>query len=192
MNNKILWAVFAIVVLGGVWYLSSRPQEAAETVSPAAPTTELVGTSTEQTTTTTTTKTTTTPVRTTTTKTVAPAKVTGVGPLSYLFGLKQALVCNVSTKTGVKRSGTMYVAEGKMRVNFGTSAMIDDGAYLYAWTSGASKGLKLLASGSASGSAIAMSGGFDPAYDLSYSCNPWTVNEGLFVPPASISFSNTL
>ncbi len=84
----------------------------------------------------------------------------------------------------------MYVADGEMRVNFAHTSMIDDGAYFYAWTDGASQGLKLLAASSASGSAIAANGGFDPASNISFACNPWTANMSVFVPPASISFSN--
>ena len=72
------------------------------------------------------------------------------------------------------------------------TSMIHDGEYLYAWTSGASKGLKLPAASSVSGSAIASNGGFDLSTDLSFACNPWTENTSVFTPPASISFSNTL
>ena len=189
MNNKILWAVFAIVVLGGVWYLSSRPQGWSDVAVPVASTTAPVSTSTVQTPT----AAKPAPVRTTTKPTPpVPAKVTGVGPLSYLFGLKQSLVCSISTRTGTKRSGTMYVAGGQMRVNFSNSSMIGDGTYLYVWTTGATKGLKLLAASSAAGSAIAMNGGFDPAYDISYGCNPWSVNASVFALPAQVSFSNSL
>ncbi len=123
----------------------------------------------------------------------APAKASGVTPLSYIFSLKQSLVCSIrTTGTSIQRSGTMYIADGEMRANFTSSSMIDDGTYLYVWQGGASKGLKLLAASSASGSAIASNGGFDPSTPLSFACNSWTKNASLFTPPASVSFSNSL
>jgi hypothetical protein len=187
-TKTIIIALIAVAALGGVWYLFTTNSlvglgvgaPVATTTPPTATTSAAPQPSSASP----------APARTTP-KPVASAKVTGIGPLSYLFGLKQSLVCSVKTLSGYKRSGTMYVADGKMRANFTTSSMIDDGTYLYVWTNGDSKGLKLLASASASGSAIATNGGFDLAYDLSYSCNMWAENVSIFSPPSSVSFSNS-
>jgi hypothetical protein len=70
--------------------------------------------------------------------------------------------------------------------------MISDGTYLYTWKSGAANGLKLLSSSSVSGSAMASNGGFDPGTSVSFECNPWAENVGIFTPPSTVTFSNSL
>lgn len=178
MDTKTMsWVLGIAVVLGGVWYLSSRPA----TVTTVAPTA-------------TTTPTTAQPTAKKPSPPVAPkpttttAQTVGVGPLTYLLGLKQTLVCSIKTVGGTVRSGTLYVAGGMARANLAGSTMIDDGTYLYAWMTGATTGAKLLAASSVSGSAIGGRGGVDPTADISYACNPWTADASLFVPPVSVSF----
>jgi hypothetical protein len=112
--------------------------------------------------------------------------------MGYLVSLKQPLVCTVKSTAGYARSGTMYVADGKIRANFTGSSMINDGTHLFAWMTGAIKGIELLTSSSASGSAIATNGGIDPATDISFACNPWTVDASVFSPPSSVSFFSSL
>lgn len=188
-TQKSIWIAAAIIVLGGVWYFFSSPGGNQEAV-PTATTTQSGTTPTQQT----------TPKPATarpagsgtTQKPAVPTKAAGVNTLSYLYSLKLPLVCTVTVGTTVKRSGTMYVADAKMRVNFSNTSMIDDGSFLYVWTKGATKGLKLSAVSSVSGSAIAANGGFDPANPFSFSCNSWTQDAGVFTPPTSITFSNTL
>ncbi|MHB8660709.1 MAG: hypothetical protein ACYC75_02085 [Minisyncoccota bacterium] len=186
------WAVVIIIVVGSAWYVFSGSPKGNGGVSPVATTTASTqqGTNTPS-------HSYTVKSGSTTQRIVAPvsasAKIIGVTTLSYLFGLKQPLVCSVrTTGTSVQRSGTMYIADGEMRANFTSSSMIDDGTYLYAWQSDASKGLKLLAASSVSGSAIASNGGFDLSTILSFACNPWAKNPSVFVPPTSVSFSNSL
>jgi len=118
--------------------------------------------------------------------------VGGVGRLSYLVGLKQSLTCSIKTTVGTKRSGTLYVAEGKVRINFTSSSMIADGTYLYAWLASATKGVQLPAAQSASGSVIAANGGIDPGNDISYSCSAWVENSSVFTPPSTVTFSTSL
>ena len=185
MNNKTLvWLLVAVIVLAGAWYYFSNSSGGTVTETPVA---------------------TTTPTTATTAKPAAPkvtapavkkptvttAKIVGVGTIPYLIGLKQSLLCSVKTTSGSSRSGTMYVAGGKVRGNFLTSSMIDDGTYLYAWFIGATKGLQLLAASSVSGSAIATNGGVDLATDLSFACNPWTEDASVFTPPSSVAFSSS-
>ncbi|MFZ1075724.1 MAG: hypothetical protein WAN50_05115 [Minisyncoccia bacterium] len=203
MDNKIIAGLVAIViVLCGAWYFYSGQEKGSGQVT-VATTTPSVGTSTQQTT---------LPIPVThgtnnvgttaappAAEPVIPPKVMGVNTLAYLLGLKEALVCSVKTTSGTKRSGMLYIAEGETRADLTTSTsagtinttMIDDGSYLYVWTNGATKGLKLLAAPSGNGSAIATRGGFDPEANISFACNPWGEKTGLFTPPSSIVFSNT-
>ena len=193
MNKKIdkkivAGAIGAVLILSGAWIFFGSSSGGGGSTAPTATTTPQASTSPQQT----------TgyrapakspawhPVQ----KPPVAAKISGITPLAYLFSLKQSLLCAIQTTDSYKRSGTMYVADGKMRVNFARTSMIDDGMYFYAWTDGAAQGLRLLAASSASGSAIAGSGGFDPASNISFACNPWTANMSVFVPPASVSFSN--
>ncbi len=178
MNNKtITWAAVVVVVLGGAWYLLSGPQNETLVTAPTADTSTQPAAK---------------PVATQASAPApskAPAKIAGVGSLVTLMGMKESLVCSVQTASGLTRSGTLYVAGGKARANFTTgSSMIDDGAYLYAWVNGATTGVKLSAALTASGSAITSNGGVDPATALSYSCNLWTAEMGVFTPPSTVSF----
>lgn len=185
MNNKtITWVVLAVAVIGGAWYLSSGSNGGVG-APPVATTTAPTSTSTSKAT---------APAKSGTVKktVTAPAKIAGVSTLSYLFGLKQSLVCTVKTSGSLSHSGTMYIADAKMRANFTTSSMIDDGESLYVWMNGASKGLQLSAASSASGSAATFNGGFDPSTDITFSCGAWAKDASVFVPPSSVSFSNTL
>ncbi len=173
-----------IVFAGGWYYFMLAPTVTTE--SPTATSTPTATTSVPKTTTK-------APTSTTAKKpTKTTAKIVGIGTIPYLISLKQPLVCSVKTMTGYSRSGTLYVAGEKARGNFSNSSMIDDGTHLYAWMTGAIKGLVLLAASSASGSAIATNGGIDLATDISFACNPWTVDASVFTPPSSVSFFSTL
>ena len=184
-NKTLLWVLALVIVFAGGWYYFMIAP-AAVTQSPNATSTPTAATSVSNTTTKTGAATTTKkPTKTT-------SKIVGIGTIPYLISLKQPLICSIKTTTGYSRSGTLYVANGKVRGNFVSSSMIDDGTHLYAWMTGAIKGLVLLAASSASGSAIASNGGIDLATDISFACNPWTVTASVFVPPASISFFNSL
>jgi hypothetical protein len=184
-NNTLIWVLVAVVLVGGAWYFYTASSSESTSSLPVATTT----------TTTTVTQAQAAPAKTPTeTKkpTSTSAKVVGIGSMQFLIGLKQALVCSVKTTAGYTRTGTLYVADGKVRLNFSTTSMIDDGAHLFVWMMGAIKGLELQAASSASGSAIANNGGVDPASDLSYACNPWAVDASVFTPPATVSFFSSL
>lgn len=183
-NKNIVWAIVAVVVLLGIWYVYSM-SSGGSAWSPVATTTEqTAGQNTGG-----------------TTSESVPAKTVGNGSITQLFGLKEPLVCSITTKTAnLNRSGTVYVAGGEMRGDFTSvingvsieTSMIDDGAALYVWKNGATKGLKLPASVGASGGAIQNYGGLDLATAFSYSCSVWTGNfAGTFTPPTSVVFSST-
>ncbi|MFZ2501034.1 MAG: hypothetical protein WAW90_03590 [Minisyncoccia bacterium] len=192
MNNKIIGIIAGVIVLGGAWYLVATPSKVGDT-SDVATTTSQVASST--------TVATQAPVKSGTAQKapLPPAKVNGVGPFSYLFSLKQSLVCTIKTSPA-KRTGTMYIADGMMRANLSgyvngvltNTVMISSGEYLYVWTRGSTRGLKLPAAVSVSGSAIASNGGFDPVSNLTYSCNLWTKDASVFAPSSAVSFSNSL
>jgi hypothetical protein len=207
MDTKIIAGLVGVmVVLGGVWYFFTHQSQSTVVITPpVATTTEAVATSTAPVP---------QPVAIThktnvTTKAPAPKPVglapeavpptvAGVNTVSYLFGLKQSLFCNIKTSNSNKLSGTLYVANDEMRGDFTSiingistnTSMIDDGNYLYVWKSGTPTGLKLLSASSVSGSAIANNGGIDLATNITFACNPWIENATFFAPPSSVTFSN--
>lgn len=136
------------------------------------------------------------PTKSGTAKTV-PAKVSGYQSLAYLASLKEPLVCSIQSNEP-NRLGTAYVADGRLRADVRTysggaiTSMISDGSSLYVWKSGATKGLQLPSALSVAGSAVATQGGLDPATDVSFSCNTWTIDPSVFSPPTAVSFSHTL
>ncbi len=197
MNAKTLAViVVGIVIAGGLWYLlvngsktslpfspssvasETSPSGQAASVQPAGGTTAAGGASRS-----------------------APARETiGIGSINDLLALRKDLICSVALSTSkLKRSGTVYVANGEMRGDFIASAggtvtvvsMVDDGTNLYAWSDKNPDGLKLSASSSVSGSAISAWGALDPATSLDYSCLPWQADPGFFVPLPSVMFSAT-
>jgi hypothetical protein len=194
MNTKTLnWIILGIVVVCAIWYIATLP--GADNQQP------LTATSTTFTSTTTVPTTSSTkPAQGAQKASPAPVKkpatvtanLQGIGTVEYLFSLRMPLMCSVTTTGTVRRSGALYVAERKFRLNFQTASMINDGSYLYVWKTGAAKGLKLLAAASVSGNAMAANGGFDPGTDLSFACAAWTENPSFFVPPSSVAFANTL
>ncbi len=186
MNTKtIVWVVAAIAVLVSAWYFLSAPSGLDNGSPSAAAPTQTVNVPTQQTP-----KKSPAPSAPQPTKTTA--KLAGVDSLITLINLKQNLVCSVKTTSGSGRMGTAYVANGMARINFTnftSASMIDDGVSLYIWADGAKTGLRLSAASGASGSAMLTNGGIDPATsNLSYACNPWTVDTSIFTPPASVSF----
>lgn len=191
IDNKIIaGAIVVAIVLGGAWVFFGSSSGGNGNVPSTATTTLQASTTPQKTAQTTYRAPAKSPAWHPVQKPPVAAKISGITPLAYLFSLRQPLLCAIQTTDSYRRSGTMYIADGKMRVNFPHTSMIDDGMYFYVWTDGASQGLKLLAASSASGSAIASNGGFDPATNISFACNPWTANMSVFAPPASVSFSN--
>lgn len=189
-TQKIVWTIVVGMVVGGVWYLLSK-------TTPETPGVELVATSTPTTKIpapqTVTKPAITKPAHTTTVpKSTSNVTITGINTLSYLYELKQPLICAVTVGTTLKRSGTMYIADAKMRANFSASSMIDDGVYLYVWMKNATKGIRLSAVSSVSGSVMAGNGGFDPENPFSFSCSLWMKDASVFVPPTTVAFGTSL
>lgn len=189
-NETIAWIVVAVVVVGtSIWLIVGGLSSTPGSVSTTTPS----GTSTGSQTTS----------NTPGTGTTNPGgkeanpQTSGVGSLTFLLSQKANWKCSVTTRgTGVKRSGTLYVANTRARGNFTgvvggqttMTSMIDNGLNLYLWTNGNTKGLKLSATLSASGSAAATNGGVDPAAQLDYDCYPWTADMAQFTLPAGVTF----
>jgi hypothetical protein len=188
-NNTWNWIILLAVAIAATWYLSSSTS-AVVGIQPSVITTPQ-GTPSG------------TAAKTTGGAKVNPsapapvgkpsiAKMQGIGTVAFLSTFREPLICTITTTGISKRTASLYLTDGKFRVNFATASVISDGLYLYTWKSGALTGLKLLAGSSVSGSVIASNGGFDPGSDLSFACAKWAENDSLLVPPASVSFSNTL
>lgn len=206
MDNKTMgWVIIAAAALLIIaWYVASNPQPT--TTAPATALTVPTATTApaatqQQPAKTTSTRTQTAPAKETTQSAPAAkiAKLAGVGSLNYLMGLKQDIACAVSTNgTTPYRSGMVYFSNGQMRADLTTtvsgqtfkSSMIDDGTYLYVWMASGTYGAKLLAASSVSGSVAASRGGIDPATNLTFGCNPWTVDTSVFAPPTDITFQS--
>lgn len=88
--------------------------------------------------------------------------------------------------------GTVYVADGRVRSDFTSTAagkpivghalVLDNTAY--AWMDGMSQGFK----NSFDATTTANSQGVNPDERVSYSCEPWVADAGLFSVPADIQF----
>jgi hypothetical protein len=193
MNTKMLnWIILAIVVICAIWFIATLPRGGQQT--PTATSTTVTSTTTVRT------APSTNPVTQGGQKpgpapvkkpAAIPANLQGIGTVANLIDFHMPLACSMTTTGSVKRSGSLFLAERKYRVDFPTASMINDGSYLYVWKTGATSGLKLLSSLAVSGSVMATNGGFDPATDITYACAPWLENPSFFVPPASVLFSNT-
>lgn len=192
MNKKITWAILAIVVLFGAWYLAS--QSPSETESLPATTTAPSATG----------QTATAPKASGTAQQSAQTtsyKVVGAGSIKDLFLYRDLpLACIISVSTPyLTRSGTLYVTETKARGDFTgytkgvltNVAMLDDGEFLYVWKKGASTGIKLPAPVSASGNVIQANGGLDLTTVFSYKCNYWSAEQATFAVPEGVTFSAT-
>ncbi len=201
-NEAIVWVVVAVGIGVGIWLLLVSPSAEWGGSVPVASSTPQMGTTSAPVAAA---PDALAPVRSAPVKkpsapsVTLPAKVVGNNSIPYLLGLKEPFICTIeTTNLSVRRSGTMYVADGKMRVDFSgyanglftKTSMIDDGKYLYVWADGASTGLKLLAASSASGSAIASHGGIDLATPFTFACASWATDARVFAPPTSVSFSN--
>ena len=103
--------------------------------------------------------------------------------------------CQVSAvHEAASSSGTAYIANGKVRVDFVgkaggmsiTGHVIQADGYAYTWTDLMPQGVKVSIDAAP---AAAASQGFDSSTKVEYSCKEWAVDESKFAPPASITFT---
>lgn len=120
--------------------------------------------------------------------------------LAGLIGMGKNVQCSFSyEQDGVNSQGVIYISGKKMRGEFVSAiqganqdtSMIQNGEYSYIWGSAMPKGIKMKASGSAGDTVDTESKKyFDPDKALDYSCKPWSVDDGMFTPPADVTFED--
>jgi hypothetical protein len=125
--------------------------------------------------------------------------VVGSGSLSDLMKRGGSSVCTVSSKDpNSVSSGKVYVAGGSVRGDF-TSAVdgksyeshfINADGYIYTWSSAMPQGMKMADDGKMmeGGTSSAPEGSVDPSVAYDYSCDSWTGDQGMFAPPAEVTF----
>ena len=107
--------------------------------------------------------------------------------------------CTFSTVADTTRTtGTVYVAEGKMRGEFTTtmddqtieSYMIVEGNTSYVWSDAMPQGVKMSFDAMAAQSEGGVAQGVDPNAAVDYSCSPWVVQASMFALPSGIVFQD--
>lgn len=103
--------------------------------------------------------------------------------------------CQVSTTHDVvTSSGTVYVANGKVRADFTAKAVgmsitghvIQTEGYAYSWSDLMPQGVKVRID---EAPAAAASQGFDSSTQVEYSCIEWMTDESKFAVPSSVTFT---
>lgn len=135
---------------------------------------------------------------TTTAEVSANAVAGGMMSIKGLLGLGKSLTCTFSDATSTaKTTGTVYIASGKVRGNFTSnvtnvgevkSYMISDGQEVYIWSDMMKQGFKMKVAASQQTKPNPDAVAPDINKELNYSCNPWTADASVFVPPASVTF----
>lgn len=122
------------------------------------------------------------------------------GSLADLVGRGGDWKCTFGSEgTGFSSSGTSYVSQGKMRADFTSkieqlkqtvdSHMIQDGGFVYVWTSLAPQGFKAKTTLGTKDSATQFNAqGVNIDQKYAYNCTPWTVDGSLFDLPTGVTF----
>ncbi len=126
---------------------------------------------------------------------------TGALSMRDLVSRDESVRCTFVHDTEMsKSSGEVFVAQGKIRGNFDVVAvgaqgeqpfnayMISDGDMSYIWSSVLPQGVKIPLSQLEEQSSDQASEGISYNTKLNYSCEPWQVDNSVFVPPTSVSF----
>jgi hypothetical protein len=126
----------------------------------------------------------------------ADAVATGKVSLRALIAKGQSISCTFNqTLDGVASSGTVYVANGKMRGDFVSkpsntaavnSHVIVDGQTMFAWSDGVSQGVKVTLDAQKQGQANGS--GPDLEKEIDYKCSPWSADTAKFATPSTITF----
>lgn len=117
--------------------------------------------------------------------------------LTSLLATSGSRQCTFESSTpNSTSSGTVYIADGRMRGDFTSSAsgatveshMIVENDTSYVWSSAMPQGVTLpLASMSAQGGA---SESIDPNAQIDYTCDAWNTDEHMFTLPADVTFQD--
>jgi hypothetical protein len=131
------------------------------------------------------------------TPTVVP-KETMQGTLRNLIYSKKPQVCTYSNKLGtVSVSGTVFIADGKMKADFATVSaenkinghIVINNGYTYIWTGTTNKGIKVVFDPNQSAGLPINSQAPDLNQSFTYVCKDWVKDASLFTPPTNIDFS---
>lgn len=135
-----------------------------------------------------------------------PSSASTMTSLKDLLALGQSQMCTFNYPAeDTNMEGTSFIANGKVRTDFkGTDpggasfegSMINDGEYLYSWTSQMTQGFKLKLTNEVQESIDKENPEFtakqnkylDPNEKVDYKCQAWNADMGMFTPPSDISF----
>lgn len=122
------------------------------------------------------------------------------GTMRDLWNMTGSARCTVTSEDPNSFSlGTAYIANGQVRADFSSataagsfdSHMIRTDGKLYTWSSAMEQGMVMEEAemeARSEGSASVETKAIDPSVSIQYSCEPWTADARLFVPPADITF----
>lgn len=106
--------------------------------------------------------------------------------------------CTVTSEMGgITSSGTMYVADGKVRGTFTSSGaqtgtmdsnMIVRDGFVYVWSSAMPQGIKMAAQASGATATDGQPNPYDANYN--YNCTSWSPDESQFALPSGITFTD--
>ena len=117
--------------------------------------------------------------------------------MAGLIASGQSVACNFQKQDASgSQSGTVYVAQNKMRGEFNVSDpssgnflmhMINDGEYSYSWGGpfGENQGMKMKAS---AGQGASRRQGPDLQEEMEFDCQPWTADAVQFTIPSNVQF----
>ncbi len=122
------------------------------------------------------------------------------GSIQGLLGQGKNVSCTISYPDAKIQDSKVYISGGKMRGDFSVmtdenktvdSHMINDGTYMYSWSSMGSQGTKIKLDSIAEASKKAdttQNQNVDLNKEVDYKCSSWSVDSSMFVPPATIQF----
>lgn len=116
--------------------------------------------------------------------------------LKDLMAMGQNQSCTFEDETG--NSGSVYASSGRVRGDFATningklesSHLLVDGQYAHIWTEGMANGIKISLDAIADIDTTSAQQSVDIDEKVDFDCSPWSVDASLFVPPASVQFTD--
>ena len=168
MNNKVIIAIIAVIVVAGAIFMLTRK----ETNAP------VVESNTEA-----------------TTQRESGVSVETASIKSLIESGKNQKCTFKSSEHNAETAGTMYIAEGKMRGDFTvdasgaktTSHMMHDGTTSHVWVDGQESGFKMSIDANAHGTTQTQA--VDPNKNYEYNCEKWSADRTKFELPAGVTFN---
>ncbi len=119
------------------------------------------------------------------------------------LGTSQTCTFSYADPDSGTTQGTVYFANGKMRGNFTVqtvdgqsfdSSTINDGSYIYSWSSMSNQGTKIPVDYEVEESMDKDQGAsseyFNVDKEIDYNCNPWSDDQSMFTTPSNITFTD--